>query len=150
MLELTTSVFYYSNENWPDDKWRPTWLLQFLENLDPGSSYHYFSALDRKIHNIRLDPHVWQWRILLQKHCIYLFMSFKGLHLYFMFFICMLNVVSNTKWRYSTFWGKQYLEIFNEKKPQKKPTFLYTKFCTLKKWQKISLYKQIILVLLEV
>ena len=50
-----------------------------------------------------LDPHVWQWRILLQKHCIYLFMSFKGLHLYFMFFMCMLNVVSNMKWSYSTF-----------------------------------------------
>jgi hypothetical protein len=48
-------LLHYSTENRPDDKWLPTWLLQLLENLDvyPGSSHHYFSALDRKIDNIR-------------------------------------------------------------------------------------------------
>ena len=48
-------LLHHSTENRPDDKWLPTWLLQFLENLDvyPGSSYHYFSAFDRKIDNIR-------------------------------------------------------------------------------------------------
>jgi hypothetical protein len=82
-------LLHYSTENRPNDKWLPTWLLQFLENLDvyPWSSYHYFSALDRKIYNIRFGSTCLTVKILLQKHCIYLFMSFKGLHLYFMFFV---------------------------------------------------------------